>query len=547
MPKQITQYRVFIGSPGGVDDERKRFGETLRSYTHSDCDRRGLHFHPVGWEDTLGGVGRPQALINADLDSCDFAVFVLHDHWGSPTGNGYTSGFHEEWERAEALYKKASIRQIVLFVKAVDPSKRADPGPQLQQVLDFQKRIVADKRHFYHAIPDTDAFEKELRRHLANWLHQLERPSELSTDAPPAAAPHTPAPEPGFAYWMREAQRLANSDPPKDAASLFCAEKALTAADGDAEWARATNFAAIAHDRLGQPDAALAGFDAIIARLPDTPAHDARAWHAHALFNKGVTLGTLERHDDALAAYDALLARLADDPSPVLRELLAQALFNKGGQLRTLGRGAEALAAYDDLLARFADDPAPALREQVAKALFNKGNRLGALGRGAEALAAYDDLIARFARDPAPTLREPVARALMTKGVTLGALGRGAEELAAYDDLIARFADDPAPALRVLLAMALFNKGVRLGALGRGAEELAAYDDLIARFANDPAPALRDLVANALLNKGITLDAMGRTTDAHATYDDLLTRFADDATPAIQELVAQARTLRPRP
>jgi len=71
-------------------------------------------FHPVGWEDTIGGVGRPQEQINEDLKHCDYAVFVLHDRWGSPTGSGHTSGTEEEWALAEELYKATKIRNITL-------------------------------------------------------------------------------------------------------------------------------------------------------------------------------------------------------------------------------------------------------------------------------------------------------------------------------------------------------------------------------------------------------------------------------------------------
>ncbi len=451
MPKQITQYRVFIGSPGGVEEVRERFRDVLHAYTQSDCDRRGVHFHPVGWEATLGGVGRPQALINKDLESCDFAVFVLHDRWGSTTGNGYTSGFHEEWELAEALNKRGAMRRFVLLVKPIDPSRRGDPGPQLQQVLDFQQRIQAEKRHLYQTFTDTAAFEAALRHHLADWLHQHERPADLATGTPPAATPSAPPSEPGFDYWMQEAERLDAASPPQHADVLFCATKAIAAATDDAEWARATNFVSVKRHLLGELEAGLSGYDAIIARLTDKPAPDARRFHARALRNKGVALSALGRDADALAAYDDLIARFANDPAPALREQVAMALFSKGVRLGAPGRGAEELAAYDDLLARFANDPAPALREQVAKALVNKGFRLGALGRGAEALAAFDDLLARFADDPAPALREPVATALFNTGVALGALGRGAEARAAHDDLLARFADDPTPAIQAIV------------------------------------------------------------------------------------------------
>ena len=77
-------------------------------------------------------------LINEDLDQCDYAVFVLHDRWGSPTGSGHTSGTEEEWKRAEKLYKENELRNIALFFKNPDPGKLADPGSQLAQVTAFK-------------------------------------------------------------------------------------------------------------------------------------------------------------------------------------------------------------------------------------------------------------------------------------------------------------------------------------------------------------------------------------------------------------------------
>lgn len=51
---------------------------------------------------------------------------------------------------------------------------------------------------------------------------------------------------------------------------------------------------------------------------------------AVALFNKGVTLGRLERFEEAVKVYEDLDGRYRDDPAPALRERVAQALVNKG-------------------------------------------------------------------------------------------------------------------------------------------------------------------------------------------------------------------------
>jgi hypothetical protein len=144
VPRLLTQYRVFIASPGGLDDERKCFRHKLEKYTEMHSEPRNVAFHPVGWEETIGGVGRPQEQINEDLRQCDYAVFVFHDRWGSPTG-AYSSGVEEELRLAEELYKANKIRNIALFFKKINPRQLRDPGPQLERVITFKKRIEDEK------------------------------------------------------------------------------------------------------------------------------------------------------------------------------------------------------------------------------------------------------------------------------------------------------------------------------------------------------------------------------------------------------------------
>ena len=174
MPKLLTQYRVFIGSPGGLVEERECFRRKLERYTAVHCEPRGVVFHPVGWEDTLGSVGRPQKLINEDLRQCDYAVFVLHDRWGSPPGSSYTSGTEEEWSLAEELYKANKIRNIALFFKQVAPGQIRDPGPQLGMVLAFKERIEAEKRYLFRQYETTDQFAEALEGYLAKWQRDNE-------------------------------------------------------------------------------------------------------------------------------------------------------------------------------------------------------------------------------------------------------------------------------------------------------------------------------------------------------------------------------------
>jgi hypothetical protein len=84
-------YEVFFASPGGLEEERLAFQNIIDEYNHSEAHPRGVSFVPVAWEDTLEdtlpGVGRPQAKINESIRACDYFVLMFWDRGGtSPAG-----------------------------------------------------------------------------------------------------------------------------------------------------------------------------------------------------------------------------------------------------------------------------------------------------------------------------------------------------------------------------------------------------------------------------------------------------------------------------
>ncbi len=180
MPVDIKGYRVFIASPSGLEQERKSFREALREYNEMDAWDRGVAFWPVGWEETLGGVGRPQSIINDEIRLCDYFVMILWDRWGSSPDRGgqgqYTSGTEEEYHVALQCRtdNKCPMRDVIVFFKAVDQRQMSDPGTQLQKVLDFRKSLEKGKALLFHTYDEVESFTKVLRRHLASWIRDHE-------------------------------------------------------------------------------------------------------------------------------------------------------------------------------------------------------------------------------------------------------------------------------------------------------------------------------------------------------------------------------------
>ena len=181
MADSITRYKVFIASPGGLREEREAFRDTIREYNEEiDQQRRDLTFMPVGWEETLGGSGRPQSLINEDIIACDYFILLLWNRWGSspdtPDKSRYSSACEEEFALAlECLEDPAKpMREVLIFFKAVAPAQLADPGEQLSQVLDFKRQLEREKTHFFTTFDEMAVFQQQQRRHLAKWMHAHE-------------------------------------------------------------------------------------------------------------------------------------------------------------------------------------------------------------------------------------------------------------------------------------------------------------------------------------------------------------------------------------
>ncbi|MCK4783356.1 MAG: tetratricopeptide repeat protein [Desulfobacteraceae bacterium] len=191
MPSVLKCYRIFIASPEGLEKERDAFKETVSEYNICEAVPRGVSFTPVGWKETLGGVGRPQSFINKDVETSDYFVIILWDQWGSSTdkeGEGkFSSGTVEEYNVALDCFNDPDkpMRQIVVFFKGVSPRQLSDPGSKLQKVLEFKKELQSEKKILYHTFDVVKEFENILRRYLGQWVREQGLSSKVDSPEPP--------------------------------------------------------------------------------------------------------------------------------------------------------------------------------------------------------------------------------------------------------------------------------------------------------------------------------------------------------------------------
>ena len=213
MPRSTTVYRVFIGSPGGLEAEREQFYLAFEKFNAFQARFHDVEFEPVGWEDMLPGKGRPQAKINADLEQCDYAIFVFHNWWGSKTGNGDLVGTEEEWKIAQRLYADYKIRAVALYFKDIPAAQIKDPGDELRKVLAFKEKIFAEKQHLCGNFANAEQFGNEVEKHLAEWLTHHLKQSDANAfatlpEVPVNAFKRVPQDEEATAYGINDQQRL---------------------------------------------------------------------------------------------------------------------------------------------------------------------------------------------------------------------------------------------------------------------------------------------------------------------------------------------------
>ncbi|MEM8558773.1 MAG: tetratricopeptide repeat protein [Bacteroidota bacterium] len=303
MSTSLDVIRVFIGSPGDLQKERRVFFETIDLVNKIKARSMGVVLEAVGWEDTLPGKGRPQAIINEELKTCDLIILTVWRRWGSPSG-AHSSGFEEEYEVAHEAGK-----DIQLYFKDVAKDRLADPGDQLKQVIAFRERIEKERNYLYGTYAD-QAWGRTLQIALCGWL---DRTYGSGPPRPPGPDPDRQAALEAEIQALKEELATLQGQQGQDLAKL--AARALTHAErGEltkaevlfAELAEGTadpsvlTYLGLFYKQIGDLDDAMAAFEQvkeIAEATTDEP------MQAIAYGNLGIVLRVRGDLDGAEAMY----------------------------------------------------------------------------------------------------------------------------------------------------------------------------------------------------------------------------------------------------
>ena len=183
MPSSRKVLHVFLASPGDLQEERRSVRSAVIECNDCLADTFGYHIELVGWEDTVSRFGRPQHLINEEVDRCDLFLGMIWKKWGTPpdTNGTYSSGFEEEFERSIIRRENTETPEISLYFKHVPDDVMTDPGDDLKKVLSFRKRIITTKKILFQEFHTPQDMERLARRCIIDYLTRLTK-TEVSIE-----------------------------------------------------------------------------------------------------------------------------------------------------------------------------------------------------------------------------------------------------------------------------------------------------------------------------------------------------------------------------
>ncbi len=169
MPRKII--KLYLASVSHeMDEERHLLPDILRQINESKAHAMGLFIETVGQVE--GAPGEPATLerVAATIKDCDLFVMLLWKRLDEHSGGIFNPRAPGVFNIADAEYKEHRRPQIFLYFRAVLPSMMADPGWQLERVINFRDRIEKERAYLSSIYDSLDQWKELMLLHLGQWV-----------------------------------------------------------------------------------------------------------------------------------------------------------------------------------------------------------------------------------------------------------------------------------------------------------------------------------------------------------------------------------------
>lgn len=172
MTKRVTKVRVFVSSPGDVQHERDSLPAVIEELNGTIGQPLGVVIELVRWETHCHpAVGRPQSVINNQIEKYDIFIGIMWKRFGTPTGEA-DSGTEEEFNLAYEEWKRDKALHIAFyFSQAKYKLKSSEEFEQAAKVMKFQEELSTKALTWTYA--NAAIFADIVRPHLVKMLFEM--------------------------------------------------------------------------------------------------------------------------------------------------------------------------------------------------------------------------------------------------------------------------------------------------------------------------------------------------------------------------------------
>ena len=158
-------YRVFISSPGDVEQEREVAERIINNVSRTLRETLHVCLDVIMWEKFPPEVSEItiQNRINEKVATCDFFLLILNKRYGSSEPGERLSNTERE---VNAMLESKRKFIFLTYYKAVKEDKKLLKDPQYCQLLELKQRLGQNHNALMKKYKNAHDFEEEFTHHL---------------------------------------------------------------------------------------------------------------------------------------------------------------------------------------------------------------------------------------------------------------------------------------------------------------------------------------------------------------------------------------------
>lgn len=172
-----TQYKIFVSSPGDVEEERDIVDDVVSKINDAISDTLGIYLTVVRWEKMPPETTDEelQERLNVIIKECHFFLLILYKRYGTIQEGQKISNTEREINTIIEYLSKDKKKKILSYFKKVPPT--TDPGIQLQKIEELKQRLRRISFWFYKEFDTHDEFKTTLTHDLYQMLIRMKQGS----------------------------------------------------------------------------------------------------------------------------------------------------------------------------------------------------------------------------------------------------------------------------------------------------------------------------------------------------------------------------------